>query len=145
LSYTNLPSEVILSAIEAELTRQKVNAIEIQGNVLRFENALFNKQGRQQLMASVDKGFFQVELNKQQLVYNYSTILMMWITLAMSLFFALVSQKLILGLVCFCWLFGMNWVITLVRNRYFMKKLIKKIIPEHNTAHHDNRPAQRKA
>lgn len=84
-------------------------------------------------MASVDKGYFRVEADKQILIYNYSIIRMVLILLAISLVFTLVSQKPIVGVVIACWSIGMNGVITLIRHHLFMRKLVKRIIPEHNT------------
>lgn len=83
-------------------------------------------------MATVDKGYFRVDSDKQRLVYNYSTLRMMLITLVMSLLFGILSQNIIVGVVFFCWLFGMNWVVAVIRHFLFMKRLIKRIIPEYN-------------
>jgi hypothetical protein len=128
----NITSEVILCAISTELNRLEVNKVEITGNLLSFKNALFNEQGGNHLMALVNKGYFKVDIDQNRLIYNYSTIRMMLITLAMSEFFALISQTISIGIVAFGWLFGINWVITWIRHRLFMKRLLRRIIPRYN-------------
>ncbi|QHT66345.1 hypothetical protein GXP67_06575 [Rhodocytophaga rosea] len=133
IPYWDLTSEAILSAISSELKRQKISDIEIKGNVLSFKRAFFSGSAKvDHLMTPIDEGYFSVELDKQRLVYDYSTKRMMWTMLAMGLFTAIVSDKLIMSIVGFSGIFGMHWVTAFFKHRLFMQKLIEKIIPEHN-------------
>ena len=134
IPYQHIPAQVILSAIEKELHRLKITDIHMTENRLSFKNALFNLQGRNHLMSPIDRGYFKVDMDKQRLTYSYSTIRMMLITLIMSLFLGLVSQMPIVGIIAFGWLFGVNWVIALIRHHLFMRRLIQKVIPDYNSA-----------
>ncbi len=134
IPYQHISAQVILSAIEAELHRLKITDISINENRLSFRNAMFNEIKSSHLMNPVDRGYFKVETDRQRLTYSYSTKKMLLITLAMSVFIGFLSQMPIVGMIAFMWLFGGNWVIALIRHHLFMRRLIKKVIPDYNNA-----------
>ena len=132
---SNSTSEQIFDQIEKELTRLKIDKIQRLDFKIQFENSFFNGQGRWHLMAPVDKGYIQIERNLTELKYSFSVIRTFYITTAMALFFGLISQSYWIGIVFFFWLFGLNWIITLIRQNKFANKL-KRMLNE-NTTHNN--------
>jgi hypothetical protein len=120
------PSEDF-KVIISELQNLKVDKIEVEGTRIKFENYLFNKQGRTHLMATVDSGYFDHSNTGQSLIYQFSTRRLFFITLSMSLFFGLLSWSIGVALFFFAWLYGMNLIIALIRHKLFLKRLVRQI------------------
>jgi hypothetical protein len=129
-------SRQVFDQIEKELTRLKIDKIRRSELKIEFENSFFNGQGRWHLMAPVDKGYLKLDSNLKKLEYSFSVIRTFYITSMMALFFGLISQSYWIGIIFFLWLFGMNWIITLIRQNQFANKL-KRMLNETNTTHNN--------
>jgi hypothetical protein len=129
-------SRQVFDQIEKELTRLKIDKIRRSELKIEFENSFFNGQGRWHLMAPVDKGYLKLDSNLKKLEYSFSVIRTFYITSMMALFFGLISQSYWIGIIFFLWLFGMNWIITLIRQNQFANKL-KRMFNETNTTHNN--------
>ena len=129
-------SRQVFDQIEKELTRLKIDKIRRSELKIEFENSFFNGQGRGHLMAPVDKGYLKLDSNRKKLEYSFSVIRTFYITSMMALFFGLISQSYWIGIIFFLWLFGMNWIITLIRQNLFANKL-KRMLNETNTTHNN--------
>ena len=121
--------------MKKELIRLKVN--DITSNELRidFTNAFFNGQGRNHLMAPVDKGYFELDKESGKLIYCFSMLRMFLIASGMILFIGAMSRSWLFLLIGFLWIFGVNWIINLIRQNLFMnrlKKMLLKLDKEHN-------------
>ena len=127
-------SRKIIDAIEKELTRLKVDKIETADLEIDFRNSFFNRQSRIHLMAPIDKGNFKINEDLQMLEYSFSIDRMFYIALAMSIIFGLITQSYLAGIMSFLVLFGMNLIITLIRQNFFLNKL-KRRLAEKNTTH----------
>ncbi|MBU3027903.1 hypothetical protein [Zobellia galactanivorans] len=127
-------SNQILDLIEKELIRLKIDKIQRSELKINFKNSFFNGQGRWHLMAPIDKGYLKLDGKSNNLEYSFSVIRTFYISLAFSLLFGLISQSYKFGIIIFLWFFGMNWIITLIRQNLFMNRLKSKII-ERNTTH----------
>lgn len=125
----NFEKEKIFDEIEKELIRLKIDKIRRSDLEINFKNSFFNGQGRWHLMAPIDKGYLKLNRTSRKLEYSFSIIRMFYITFGMSLFFGLISQSYWIGIIFFLWLFGMNWIITLIRQNSYMNKL-KNILTE---------------
>jgi hypothetical protein len=129
-------SRQVFDQIEKELTRLKIDKIRRSELKIEFENSFFNGQGRWHLMAPVDKGYLKLDSNLKKLEYSFSVIRTFYITSMMALFFGLISQSYWIGIILFLWLFGMNWIITLIRQNQFANQL-KRMLNETNTTHNN--------
>ena len=127
--------------ILAELEKLKVDKIRIEGTYIKFENHLFNKQGRTHLMATVDCGHFEYSNHPRSLIYQFSTKRMFFIALIMCLFFGLIAWSIGVVLFFFAWLYGMNFIIAIIRHRSFLKRLARQI--EKRQQGYENRAADR--
>ena len=125
---SNSDSGQIFDQIEKELIRLKIDKIQRSDLKIKFENSIFNGQGNWHLMASVDKGYLKLNRNLKELEYSFSVTRTFYITSAMALFLGLMSQSYWFGIISFLWLFGMNWIITLIRQNLFLNKLIWGIL-----------------
>jgi|TARA_B110000902_G_C13896170_1_gene432525 hypothetical protein len=133
---SNSNSGQILDQIEKELTRLKIDKTQRSDLKINFENSFFNGQGRWHLMAPVDKGYLKLNKNIKEIEYSFSVVRTFYIASGMALFFGLISQSYWIGIIFFLWLFGMNWIITLIRQNIFVNKLKNKLnekITTHNT------------
>jgi len=133
---SNSNSGQILDQIEKELTRLKIDKTQRSDLKINFENSFFNGQGRWHLMAPVDKGYLKLNKNMKEIEYSFSVVRTFYIASGMALFFGLISQSYWIGIIFFLWLFGMNWIITLIRQNIFVNKLKNKLnekITTHNT------------
>ena len=129
-------SRQIFDKIEKELTRLKIDKIHRSDLKIEFENSFFNGQGRWHLMAPVDKGYLKLDGNLKNIEYYFSVIRTFYITSLMALLFGLISQSYWIGIIFFFWLFGMNWIITLIRQNQFANKL-KRMLDEKKTTHNN--------
>ena len=124
---SNSKSGQILDQIEKELTRLKIDKTQRSDLKINFENSFFNGQGKWHLMAPVDKGYLKLNKNMKEIEYSFSMVRTFYITSGMGLFFGLISQSYWIGIIFFLWLFGMNWIITLIRQNIFVNKLKSKL------------------
>ena len=113
--------------ILGELEKLKIDKIRIVGTHIKFENYLFNRQGRTHLMATVDCGYFEYSNTARSLIYQFSTRRLFFIVLIMCLFFGLIARSTGVALFFFAWLYGMNFIITIIRHRSFLKRLARQI------------------
>lgn len=134
----NTKSEIsqIFDLIENELIRLKIDKIQRSEFKINFKNSFFNGQGRWHLMAPIDKGYLKLDGKSNNLEYSFSVIRTFYISLAFSLFFGLISQSYKFGIIIFLWFFGMNLIITLIRQNVFINKLKNKL-SEKNTTHNN--------
>lgn len=116
-------SSQVLDKIEKELIRLKIDKIHRSDLKIEFENSFFNGQGRWHLMAPVDKGYLKLDSNLKIMKYSFSLVRTFYIASAMALVFGLFSQSYWIGIIFFFWFFGMNWLITLIRQNQFANKL----------------------
>ncbi|MCL5247746.1 hypothetical protein M4I21_18175 [Cellulophaga sp. 20_2_10] len=130
----NIESQQVFDVIEKELIRLGVDKFKHSDLEIKFKNSFFNGQGRWHLMAPVDKGYFKLDRKLWKLEYSFSVIRTFYISLAFSFFFGLISQSYKFGIIIFLWFFGMNWIITLIRQNVFMNKMKRKLIKK-NTTH----------
>ena len=114
----------------------KIDKIQRSDLKIEFENSFFNGQGRWHLMAPVDKGYLKLDGNLKNIEYSFSVIRTFYITSLMALLFGLISQSYWIGIIFFFWLFGMNWIITLIRQNQFANKL-KRMLDEKKTTHNN--------
>lgn len=130
----NTDSEInqIIDIIENELVRLKIDKIERSDFKINFKNSFFNGQGRWHLMAPIDKGYLKLDSNFNNLEYSFSVIRMFCISLIVSLFFGLIAQSYWIATIFFLWFFGMNWIITLIRQNLFIDKLQKILTDNKN-------------
>ena len=75
----------------------------------------------------VDGGFFDYNRDAARLVYQYSTTRMFYITLVGSMVFGLLARSVWVWAFVFFWLYGVNWVVAIIRHRIFLDKLIGEI------------------
>jgi hypothetical protein len=116
-----------LDLIEKELIRLNVDNIEQFPSKIHFKNSFFNGQASTHLMATVDKGYFNIDSELRALEYSFSVTRMFYITLSMSIFLGLISQSYLATIFSFLFLFGMNLAITLIRHKMFLNKLITQL------------------
>ncbi len=133
---TNSEISQIFDLIENELIRLKIDKIQRSEFKINFKNSFFNGQGRWHLMAPIDKGCLKLDGKSNNLEYSFSVIRTFYISLAFSLFFGLISKSYKFGIIIFLWFFGMNLIITLIRQYIFINKLKSKLT-EKNTTHNN--------
>ena len=121
------PTKQYLDLIEKELIQLKVDKIDHFPSKIHFQNSFFNGQGSNHLMATVDKGYFNIDSEFRELEYSFSVTRMFYITSSMSIFLGLVSQSYLATIFFFLFLFGMNLAITLIRHKMFLNKLITQL------------------
>ena len=127
-------SRQILDQFEKELTRLKIDKIQRSELKVEFENSFFNGQGRWHLMAPIDKGYLKLDNNLKKMEYSFSVVRTFYITSIMAIFFGIISQSYWIAIILFLWLFGMNWIIILIRQNQFTNKL-KRMLNEKDTTH----------
>ncbi|MFC6096450.1 hypothetical protein ACFPVY_07300 [Flavobacterium qiangtangense] len=116
-----------LDLIEKKLIRLKVDKIDLSPSKIHFKNSFFNGQGSNHLMATVDKGYFNIDSELKELQYSFSVTRMFYITLSMSIFLGLISQSYLATIFFFLFLFGTILAITLIRHKMFLNKLISQL------------------
>jgi len=68
----SIETKQYLDLIEKELIRLKVDKIDHSPSKIHFKNSFFNGQGSNHLMATVDKGYFNIDSELRELEYSFS-------------------------------------------------------------------------
>ncbi|MGB5988276.1 MAG: hypothetical protein WBG43_00835 [Marinifilaceae bacterium] len=126
----------ILPFFKKEFIDRKADNVYIKNNLLEFTNKLFKIEEDWNIMYAIDKGsliYIKEEDGSIEIQYKFSILR----TILLCLFAALLSfvflHKWDDALICFCWLAGMNWLITLFRQVRMLKQLSLKLERKLNT------------
>ena len=117
----------ILKFISDKLIELELDEIRVDGNRVKFKNRFFNGQRKWHLMAPIDNGYFDYDSIRQTLVYEFSTTRAFLFVLAISIFFGTISGSIGVGVFMFLWLYGMNWIICIIRHNRFLDELIREM------------------
>jgi hypothetical protein len=117
----------ILKFISEKLIELELDEIKVDGNRVKFKNRFFNGQRRWHLMATIDSGYFDYNNIRKTLVYEFSTTRAFLVVLVMSVFFGIISGSIGMSAVIFLWLYGMNWIICVIRHNRFLNELISEM------------------
>jgi hypothetical protein len=120
--HDNIPKFISDKLIELEL-----DEIKVDGNRVKFKNRFFNGQPRWHLMAPIDSGYFDYNSIRRTLVYEFSTTRAFLVVLAISIFFGIISGSTGVAVFMFLWLYGMNWIICIIRHNRFLNELISEM------------------
>lgn len=92
-----------------------------------FKNRFFtSKQGRMHLMATINKGSFELTENKN-LIYRVHNLYAFIVSITISLFIGLISKSIMVSAGIFLWLYFIGCVISYFRHLHFINKFVKRI------------------
>lgn len=111
-----------------KLTNLNVDKIESIENTIRFYNKMFGERSRIHIFSGVDSAEIKFDLQNHVIRYKYSFKRALILCSCFGIFFWLVSQNYLVGIILFSWLFGLNYVISLFRLRSLSKKLQEMIM-----------------
>jgi hypothetical protein len=117
----------ILKFISDKLIELELDEVKVDGDRVKFKNRFFNRQGRWHLMATIDSGYFDYNSVRKTLIYEFSTTRAFLVILVISIFFGTISGSIGMAVFIFLWLYGMNWIICIVRHTRFLNELISEM------------------
>lgn len=96
---------------------------------LTFNSSFFGQRWNWNIMASIDRGKITLTSNNEGTILSYKIFMyrLFIVTAIMSTFIGLVSGSIGVGLFCFTWLCGGNWVIGVLRHRGLMGDIADKL------------------
>jgi hypothetical protein len=129
-NYTSDRNKETLEFIEDFITQKTGDDIVIEDNKLTFKSKFF-KWGRwnTNILVPIEKGVFTI-IGKGDgtiLTYEFYMYHLFIAVTIMSIFMATVSQQVWVGIVCFLWLGGMNWLTAIIRHKMMLREIAKKI------------------
>lgn len=132
INNSKVNSQIVLKFFEGKLNDLLVDEIEVEENRLNFKNNFFNRQGRNHIMGSVDKGYLEISQIPEGLHITYSISLVRTLVVIsfMGLFLFLVSKIIYIFLLTYIWIFGGNYLITYIRQKRLFNNLIKSTVGE---------------
>jgi hypothetical protein len=119
-----------LEFIEDFITKKTGDDIVIEDNKLTFKSKFF-KWGRwnTNILVPIEKGVFIIveKGDRTLLKYEFYMYHLFIGVIIMSIFMATVSQQFWVGIICFLWVGGMNWLIAIIRHKMMLNKITKEI------------------
>jgi hypothetical protein len=119
-----------LEFIKEYILNKTGDDIIIETNTLTFKSKFFNwNRWNTNILAPIEKGVFIIVDNGDRTLLTYEFYMYhLFIKVSiMSVFIAIVSQQIWIGILCFLWLGGMNWLTTIIRHKIMLKEIVKKI------------------
>jgi hypothetical protein len=126
-------STILIEELRKELIRLEIYTFEYNDVEIDFKNKMFNGQGRNHLMKSIDKGSFTIDKRSDRFIYTYSMLRMICILAVMSVVIGFASRSVSFALIGFAFIFGLNWSITFIRQILFMNRLKKMLLKLENS------------
>jgi len=126
--FTNRNKEA-LKYIESYITSKKGKDIVIDDDRLTFKSKFFTGRSNGNILVPIEKGIFTIVDKGDQVILTYEFYMYrLFIVVAiMSVFMAISANRIWIGILCFLWLCGMNWLLTLIRHRRMLKKIAMAI------------------
>lgn len=128
------PQDAALSGLAAGLERVRASTIAREGSWVLFYVRFFRLVMNTNLLVPVESGAISAEVDGAaiRISYRLRTVRFCVIVTAMALFAAMAvysgDHNLIraagMGLLAWLWLFGANYLVTLVRFRWFVKRCV---------------------
>ena len=119
-----------LEFIEEFITKKTGDGIIIEDNKLTFKSKFF-KWGRwnTNILVPIEKGVFIIvdKGDRTLLTYEFYMYHLFIAVTIMSTFIASVSQQVWVGILCFLWLGGMNWLTAIIRHKMMLNEIAKEI------------------
>jgi hypothetical protein len=119
----------VLKYIDDFLVIKSAENVIIDHNKLTFTSKFFNGKSNWHILRPIEKGVFTI-INKNAtttLTYQFFMYRLFIISAGMSIMMAIVSNTISIGIFCFCWLCGMNWITAIIRHKKMFKNIVKGI------------------
>jgi hypothetical protein len=130
------PKDVVVAGLVAGLQRVRASTIDHADSQVSFTSKLFRFVRRTNLLIPIDSGTIEVELADGSIVLSYRLGMIRNCVLATIAALVLVavtygaridlSAAGTIGFMLWLWLFGGNYLITLVRFRWFVKRCLRE-------------------
>ncbi len=118
-----------LDEIKKILEEKTAEDVDIKENELTFSVSFFGHRWNWNIMVPIDKGQITLTPENENTVLSYKIFMyrIFIITAIMSIFIGLVSGTIGVGVFCFSWLCGGNWVIGVLRHRGLIGDIADKL------------------
>lgn len=139
------PQEAALAGLAAGLERVRASTIQREGTLVLFYVRFFRLVLSANLLVPIESGAIRAEVEGDSIRLSYClrTIRLCILTTAMALGAVMVAcfgnsdfaRAAGIGLLAWLWLFGGNYLIALVRFRWFVKRCVRKGFEDWGMAH----------
>ena len=128
--------------IEDFITNKTGDEIIIEGDKLTFKSKFFKDRWNTNILVPIEKGVFIIidKGDRYILTYEFYMYHLFIAVTIMSTFIAIFSQQVWVGILCFLWLCGMNWLIAIIRHKMMLNEITKEI---NNQIYRPNEYAQK--
>jgi len=118
-----------LGYIADYMKKKKADELCIEGNTLTFKENFFKFRWNTDILVPIEKGVFSIHNSEHATIVTYEFFMyrLFLIAAVMSIVMGLLSHELWVGVACFGWLGGMNWVIALVRQKAMLDEIVDNL------------------
>ncbi len=118
-----------LKYIEDFITKKTADDIVIEDEKLTFKSNFFRARWNTNVLGPIERGVFTIidKGDKTILTYEFFMYRLFIIVTIMSVFVGTASKGVSIGILCFLWLGGMNWLIAIIRHKRMLKEIVKGI------------------
>lgn len=127
--YASISNREALELIAAFIEEKTGDDIVIEDEKLTFKSYFFKLRMNTNILAAIERGAFHISEKGDKRIIGYEIYMyrLLIITGIMSLFMASLSRDMWIGLFCFFVVGCANWVITIVRHRFFLDHIAKHL------------------
>lgn len=120
-------SDITLEYLQNRFTGLKASDFQKEQYKITFKNRLFNGQGRNHILAIIDKGSFEMSPFDNKIIYQFSTLRTFLFFLVFGVIFTVLSQEVLIALLFTNLAYGLNVLITFIRLKFFIDKLSREL------------------
>lgn len=129
-SFSQNKDKVVLEFIKDFIEKKSGDDIVINDRQLTFRSRFF-KSGRwnSNILVPIERGVFKLADKGDRTILTYEFFmyhLFIFVTI-FAVFLMTISQHMWVGFIIFLWIGGINWIVTIIRHRLMIKKIVKGI------------------
>ena len=129
-----------LEFIEDFITKKNADVIIIENDKLTYRKKFFGSRNsfKTDILINVEKGVFRIVEKGGTTILTYefymyhlfitATIGSVFMATILSVFMFTVSLQVCFGIICFLWLGGMNWLISIIRHKMMLNEIAMEIV-----------------
>jgi hypothetical protein len=121
--------DTVMSYIQDYIDAKTCENTTVNGLTLTYKTGYFRNKWNTDILATVERGKFEL-INVESesiLTYEFFMYHLFLVAFLISIIFGLFSSEIWIGVFCFAWLGGMNWLIATIRHQLMLGDIVLEI------------------
>jgi len=112
--------------IKEFLANKSAEDIQINARQITFKASMFGPRWKTNIMVPIERGEFTLSDKDDYsiITYQFNMYRLFIIVTIMSIVFTIGSKEIFVGVMCFGWLGGMNWLVAIIRHRLMLVNIV---------------------